>query len=866
MALPLGVAIALLLSVVQLCVCDGSASSIGQNNLLDAGQQNMTTPTTSPVTASPLCPGKQDLLHVEASHEARKALVGWLAKDTARLIFIYFDLVVGNLTYHPGSCPDDGMSAIDAETPLAWVLTSGGPDGGPGAPGSHSFAHAYLTLPVSYPRIYSMGILEGHYVANLRHEVYKMKVVIDNSSYVDGTDCWADMNTTEKTSAVLEVIQGFVSDLERATASKNTSSWRVCYSDPTVADAHFPTSSSALLPHTPAYICQNEYASVEKLERDSFLKGLHYLFVGLCCGSVVLQFFAFSKALNFLWFWGARRSSRKLLRKTKTFDKDGLFDKSRLPDHVTVGGLLSSDIAFGQRAFFRLKFLLVWTVCCLVYGVLTNLLVHYILLPTDSIAKLRVSSSETLDSKVPCHVGGGGGSYRVWYVTYSVYGPLFVLIFSVFVRNSRSVSMKAALLKSFSVLAYAFAPLIFLIVLKNIKYILQVPIKRPWLKVSKFRNTGRSAGVCALFVAFLLAQLLFWLPLLVVMEILILVSALLELHMIFPCNMSRSKTFLFTPLGLLVQSVLFYTQGSELFMFILLTTVSLYISYPLQTFLVISWTLSFISEAQNLLHDYRSPLLAVQRKFVDKCMVLAKNHTELQDRAGEHGPTLTCSVYLKDVSNEGEAMNWQLFIQRSQQAWNKACLQVLLMRNKAGASFRQLAIVQSGANPFDEVLDVRADTEDPTLLKLQKVLWERFFYGIVRFLFLLLLFLSIVLLLLAFNSLWKDPNPRDTNSLLLTILIVPLYTFVRTKLDSSSLTSNEKLLLDKILDTELENCFRQIRDSLNRVRRGQPDRINRNVRTNEHLLICNDSSAQALIYTTCKNCFHQIHAITFNQQ
>ena len=96
-----------ILSAVLVCVQVGSASSIGQNNLLDADQQNMTTPTTSPVTASPLCPGKQDLLHVEASDEARKALVGWLAKDTARLIFIYFDLVVGNLTYHPGSCPDD---------------------------------------------------------------------------------------------------------------------------------------------------------------------------------------------------------------------------------------------------------------------------------------------------------------------------------------------------------------------------------------------------------------------------------------------------------------------------------------------------------------------------------------------------------------------------------------------------------------------------------------------------------------------------------------------------------------------------------------------------------------------------------------
>ena len=115
--------------------------------------------------------GERVLLRVEASDEARKDLSGWLAKDTTRLVFVYFDLLVDNITYHPGSCPNDGKTAIDAQTPLAWVLTSGGPNGG-GDIGSHLFAHAYLTLPVSYPRIYSMGILDGHYVASMRHEVY----------------------------------------------------------------------------------------------------------------------------------------------------------------------------------------------------------------------------------------------------------------------------------------------------------------------------------------------------------------------------------------------------------------------------------------------------------------------------------------------------------------------------------------------------------------------------------------------------------------------------------------------------------------------------------------------------------------------
>ena len=139
---------------------------------LHAAGQRPSLSDTLPMKIWSSCSRQNVSLRVEASEEARKDLSGWLAKDTTLLVFIYFDLVVSSVTYHPGSCPNDGKTAIDAQTPLAWVLTSGGPNGG-GDIGTHSFAHAYLTLPVSYPRIYSMGILDGHYVASMRHEVLR---------------------------------------------------------------------------------------------------------------------------------------------------------------------------------------------------------------------------------------------------------------------------------------------------------------------------------------------------------------------------------------------------------------------------------------------------------------------------------------------------------------------------------------------------------------------------------------------------------------------------------------------------------------------------------------------------------------------
>ena len=837
MALPRGVAIALLLSVVQLSVCDGSASSIGQNDLLDADQQNMTTPTTSPVTASPLCPGKQDLLHVEASDEARKALVGWLAKDTARLIFIYFDLVVGNLTYHPGSCPDDGMSAIDAQTPLAWVLINGGPDGGPGALGTYSFAHAYLTLPVSYPRIYSLGILEGHYVATLRHKAYRMKVVVDNSTSVDAESCWKSLNKTEKTSLMFDVVESFVSNLNKGVTPQNTTPWSMCYSDITIDfKVHFG-SLSMLVPSVPGYVCQDENGVMQNLGRESNLNRLtvSLLFV-LSVGTVAAQIFLFSKALNLLWIWGKKKPCQLVSKRGKTFHKERFFNKSRLPIHVTVGGLLSSDLAFGQRVFFRLKLTVIGATYGILYAVWSNLLVHCVLYPSPSCVwsivphGFQVSSSETFDKQLPCQPFSSKFSGTVYFLSwYSIYCPIFVLFIIYHLLNPSGVFVSsAAVLKSNSIFAFALIPVFLIsIFLKNLKHILQLPFKRPWLKIRGFGNPGRSVGKCTLFWAFVLAHALFWLPLFLVAEILILFSSVIEPFRLFPGIFPRQlikSAFRFT---LYLSQILFlFVFGKELVLFLTFSSVSLYITYPLETFLIVSWTLAFCSETQNVLQDYRSPLLAVQEKFVDKCMVLAEKHAGLED-TGRFPCVSTCSIYLKTVSDEGQNVDWKKFFKLSEKAWNKACLQVLLstaddasVRDHISTRFwlkllaRVRTSTQRGENLVDKLVDVRAKTEDATELKLQIELWRRFLFGMMRLLFLLVIFLVIIILLVAFNSLLKSPNPKDTNSLLLTILIVPMYTFVRTKLSSSSLSSDESLLVEKVLDVELKKCFR---NSLNHV-------------------------------------------------
>ena len=371
------------------------------------------------------CKG-EELLRVEASTEARDALTRWLAKDTVQLVFFYFDLKSSNVTYRPGACPDDEKSAVDAQTPLAWVLAR--VPGGGSVFESHSFARAYLTLPISFPRVYTLVGLVGEYVAYMHHKDFQMQVIVRNESdVVDGVeDCWNNLTQTEKASKMAEVLREFVNEVNRSTFSNGTS-WHLCYSDPSGDD--LPASASILLPATPAYVCQrrNGNGFHPRLKRDKSLQGLYVLLVCLPIGLVVLQAYGISGASTFARKWGSKGAPSIVMSGTSAHLRSDYFTAAQVPSHVTIGSLLSSDVGLGKKAFARLKGLLALASFALIYMFWPFFLTVSIVInrspPVDSFG---VSPPETF-SKRFCAANAFSWGHAV-YVT----GPFALVLVMVF--------------------------------------------------------------------------------------------------------------------------------------------------------------------------------------------------------------------------------------------------------------------------------------------------------------------------------------------------------------------------------------------------------------------------------------------------
>ena len=447
-----------------------------------------------------------------------------------------------------------------------------------------------------------------------------------------------------------------------------------------------------------------------------------------------------------------------------------------------------------------------------------NLLVQSILIPTSSIASLGVSSSETFGRNLPCkmNIPSGPSLSLVSTGFYCVCGPLFCFLSSLLllIRDPDAESSR-------QFLSWSTAPMrrlssIFLTTLTYVRIILTFPVSR-----QKSIGTYEETACCVLLWAFLLAQVLFWVPVLSLIALLITFCLIREVVGITGCTTvgktfedlavkgcTRHAVFFLIWLVFFLPVVVLYIQGCELLMFVLLSSISLYISFPLQTFLVVSWSLALVAEAQSILHDYRSPMLAMQEAFSEKCFTLAKNHIGLE-RSNKN--SINSRPCLKKESASGQSVDWENFLRQSEKVWDNVCFQLLTFHDfdVRHHGFESLENTEHVRNVLN-MLDVRHDWErsqNEIISKSQKILWMRFFKGMVKLLFLVVLFLSIIVLLLAFNSLWTGPNPKDTSSLLLTILVVPLYTFVRTKLTSTSLTDFEKQLVERGLDVGLDACF-----------------------------------------------------------
>ena len=800
--------------------------------------------TNSAVAASPACQQGNVSLRVEASDETKAVLSEWLVKDSAKLIFIYFDLVVGNVTYHPGSCPSAGKSAIDAQTPLAWVLTNGVT-----SLGSHSFAHAYLTLPISYPRIYSMGILEGLYIGNMYQDRYRINVSIavnENASREDGVDevsCWMELNKTEKATVMLRTLQSIVDNLA---GSNGTNAWRMCYSDPVSSDVDLPMSVSPLIQHTPLYVCQDESGTLVRLERDNFLKGLYIFFQCLSLAMIALQLYILRKGM--LATYNVRKhgepQSRLLTVSGRTIREGGFFNKSQIPFHATIVGLLSSDIVLGQRAFARLKMILFWGFWLFMFTVWPNLLVQSVLTPTSDVAKLGVSSAETFGRRLPCkaNIPSGASLSLVTTGFYSVIGPIlagFVIVafifFTVFIERDTSSlgTITDMLIKGLSDKVANRLSSIFLRITTYLRIGLSFPsiYERPHDAIPVHHNGRGSSSL-----AFVIGQLLFWLFVLpVTLGVFVTASVCAEILkltgflVVFEIGVTLLELALLIILGWFpsVLVVLFlYIQGSELLAFMLLSCVSLYIKYPLPTFLTLSWLVALVAQTKMLIHDYRLPLLAVQQKFAEKFHAMAERYITLDYDNLSTGSGSVGMYLMETVCNDVDSpkMNWERFLNKAEDAWYKTSLRLLTWkdqtfsdleyRHRTGESRDMLTECEERHNGFVlKWMDVRDDWEvnkKPALLNLQRLLWLRFFKGLLKLFVSVVLFFSLLMFMLAFHSLWKltDSSPKDTSYVFLTIIVIPLYTVIQTKLNPSALNEDEEILVKKTIDAELEKCFR----------------------------------------------------------
>ena len=810
----------------------GIGSPVGQSNTPFASAPSNSTTTSTNASKFQACTGNNVSLVVDASSEAREDLLVWLAKDTVRVVFIYFDLVVGSLVYHPGTCPkfNDGKRAGDAQTPLAWALTSSATSG---ANEPHTLADAYLTLPFSYPRIYSLGILNGHYVGYMYHEQYRMKMVVR-----DDDGCWSkldkDLKAVEMGAAVQSFLRNSTFEVQHEIDSKNTgiSKWRLCYSDPSEYD--LPASTSLLIARTPAYVCQEKGGSYEKLEQGVFLRGLRIFFPMLTIGMFVLQLLAVRKGIHLFRAWG-EEDKHLHERNEQLILADDFFSMSKIPVQATVGELLSSECVLGRQAFDHFKKLVlcfgVFTVLGL-WPVINLLILTPVSWLPDTAFTTAVYRSETCWPYFSC----GTYFFPGWekktnfsrqtflsgfiVANYASGGVVLAFIICVyFVCSSKQKQHAVFFLNTFqyaSAFMVDWALCLFLNILVFLRITLQypsLPYYRRWYalcpeKIDKDKEswscknirerTGLPLSKKAVF-----AQLIFWLLLLPIFVVI--ATAGLVKHICLPllriCPSEKLISLVFRFMFFLSFIIFFYIQSSELLAFFLLSSVSLYVTYPLPTLITVSWMLALAVEAQNLLHEYRQPLLASRKPFVKKLKEITEEFVEADgNKSG--------GLSIRSVDRDGHKVDWKKFTKKLDQLWLKTYL--CLWPAETASESEDFHGVET--NILLTWLDVRNHKEvrsSKALLGLQKILLARLFKGVLYLFFLVVLFLSAVWLLLAFDSLWKNTNPKDTNTLLLSFLVVPFYTMVRTRFSTSSLTENQKEFLKRAFDVELESCFKE---------------------------------------------------------
>ena len=805
---------------------------------------------------------------IDPSREARLELGRLLQRKTLaktlQLIFVYFNLVVGsateNTTYHPGSCPANGRSERDAKTPLSWAIAY--ETNGHSVFHDHSFARAYLTLPVSHPRLYSLGYLDGDYVRYVNHYKYNMSIEVTDYLYSTGgkeISCWESLFDDTKAALVTEQVQQFVLEIENRTTT--SSSWEVCYSDPKTV--RHRSTASLLIDYTPVYMCvprdqpADQPPMRNRLHRDQLFHWFQGFLIFLGIAAAALQLYIVFIVTDFALNWGDDRQQKpaRRERQNETLQlRENFFSKFHLPVRVTIGGLLNDVRMFGPDAFRRLKIGLLLVTLFTIYMFWPLYLMVYILSPIKS----ESSSGDRLlypDSFGGWCQGGnlGTSTTTVWFyfVFISAVALSLVFITVILIHTCQqkatggvdSEAVEHADLPKAARFPIRWGYSIVLAIICFARPLLCIPIfRRHWTVYSGENCCPKFLAYCVAWCSWCVSIIYTYIVIFVCFALECLIAAfspaivITDVLSAIRCPEDRCPRlpvamFVLACLYLVPFYLLIYTIGVELVTFAIVTFFGLYLQYSTPTFMITSWVVSFAVEVRKTLIDYRAPLLAIWGEYIDKVKGVIQEKKGFATMPTDHGPTQKFELRLKSCNDQkrenGDVINWEKFLVSAETVFDQACYQILeddcpdaltaAVKGKLkwyGSHIEDKK--RSGdlllwATEFLTVTLPPGKEKDQDLVKMrecvQHFLRVKLCYEIVKLTILLVVLLMALMILLAFNGLWG--SAKDVNSLLFTVALLPLFAFYRRNVGSPALNQHQLMLVKKIVSEGIDQALQR---------------------------------------------------------
>ena len=290
---------------------------------------------------------------------------------------------------------------------------------------------------------------------------------------------------------------------------------------------------------------------------------------------------------------------------------------------------------------------------------------------------------------------------------------------------------------------------------------------------------------------------------------------------------------------------LFFIVGQVLVTISLLTFAGFYLNSSLGLFTVTSWLASVFIQLRNVFRIYKAPVFTVYKEYIRivRKAVLRAEENGLMAMPTKPFENKDACLRLRPKREQPPGrkwINWKIFLDNADPVFDEALYQVL----KDDCPDSPVATVLSEHNPLD-VSDRKRDYdpmiwimrllnvwrspktvesgEHEQLLRdrikrrelVQHFLRVRLLNEFVKFAGFVILLSMILFFVFAFNGLW-DTVDKNSDSLLFTIALVPIFTFYQQNIGATTLDKHQRLLVKRIaiegIKRALEKATKEVSD------------------------------------------------------